>query len=205
MNFRKQIHYKFHGSIMIKVIKGAILNGLGKNKSKLKSPAINSILKANNSEIILQKLNYKIFISDISKGNYLKFRDMKLSQYLAYESDKDKKQKNLNKKVINEVCNIIPILKELALSEYISFFLYEKELDEIVPNVDENIKNAFIRVDTLLKDKEKSLNNKDEDYRLLYILHLFNFKYFFETIKQRKSCKNRKKIEKKKFLIKKYS
>ena len=195
--FGKQIHDKFHGSILIKVIKDAILNGL--------INSINYILKAKKKNIILQKLNYKIFISDISKGNYLKFRDMKLSQYLAYESDKDKKLKNPNKEVINKVCNIIPILKELTLSDYISFFLYEKELDEIIPNVDENIKNAFIRADTLLKDKETALNDEGEDYRLLYILHLFNFKYFFETIKQRKSCKNRKKIEKKKFLIKKYS
>ena len=196
--FGKQIHDKFHGSILIKVIKDAILNRL--------INSINSILKANNSEIILQKLNYKIFISDISKGNYLKFRDMKLSQYLAYESDEDKKLKNRNKEVINKVCNIIPILKELTLSDYISFFLYEKELDKIIPNVDENIKNAFIRADTLLKDKETALNDEGEKYRLLYILHLFNFKKFFETIKQRKPCKNRKKIEKKKkFLIKKYS
>ena len=182
------IHDKFHGPIMIKVIKDAIFNR--------QINSINSYLKANNSEIILQKLNYKTFISDISKGNYLKFMIMKLAQYFAYENDKDKKGKNRNKEVINEVCKIIPILDELLLSEFIPFFLYEKELDEIVPKVDENIKNAFIRADTLLKEKESALNDEGEKYRLLYILHLFNIKYFFGTIKQRKPCKNRKKTVK---------
>ena len=194
--FGKQIHDKFHGPIMIKVIKDAIFNRL--------INSINFILKAKNYKIILQKLNYKTFISDISKGNYLKFMEMKLSQFLAYEDDKDKKRKNLNIKVINEVCNIIPILNELTLSDYISFFLYEKELDKIVPKVDENIKNAFIRAETLLKDKESTLNDEGENYRLLYILHLFNYKYFFDKMKKREPCKNRKKIEKKiKFLVEK--
>jgi hypothetical protein len=200
-------HDKCHGPIMNKVIKGDILNGL--------INSLNNILKTKNAKIILQKLNYKTFISDISKGNYLKFMAMKLSQYLVYENDKDKKgendidkeQKDLKKIVINKVCNIIPLLNILTLWDYISFYLYEKGLDEIVPNVDENIKNAFIRADTLLNNKESALNKEDENYRLLYILHLFNFKYFYGTIKKRKPCKNRKKIvkNKKKFLIKKYN
>ena len=60
--FGKQIYNKFHGSTMIKVIKHDIFNVL--------INSINSILKEKKSMIILQKLNYKTFISDISKGNY---------------------------------------------------------------------------------------------------------------------------------------
>ena len=184
----KPKHDKYHGPIIIKVIKDAFSNGL--------INSINSKLKAKNFRALLKKLNYKTFINDISKGNYLKFRSMKLSEYLAYQNDKYQKRKNINIEIMNEVCEIIPILKELTLWDFMSYFLYEKELDEIVPNVDEDIKNAFIRADTLLNNKEKDLNDEGEKYRLLYILHLFNFKYFYGTMKKRKPFENRKKIVK---------
>ncbi len=191
----RKTHDKHHKPNQFKKIKGHIINNC-------LIDSINKILAYFKFKQKIKKINLQVSKKQIN----LHFMEMTLKKLFVYQNQKNDKS-HPNQKVINEIYNknnnTINAILDLKFEDYLLFFLYQKELDEILPNIEEDIKSNFIRVDTLIKKKfpnNKNIQGKNNKDCLLYIFCLLNYKYYYYTMKGRdKPYKKRNK--KGKFVI----
>lgn len=199
-------HNNYSYDNVMSKIKGKIFNNINffvnqiinlyideKQKKNLRNAIRTKTRRENEDEDLLKLLDYSD-TKNLAKIYNLNLLQMSLKEFLSqnisprFPSLRPDSNKIIIDLLSNEINNeIINSVLELKVEEYLDFYTYKNEID-IIKKIENERKVNFKRADVLLN--EIILDN-DDLYFTIYIFHLFNFKWWFETKNERNTSKKK--------------
>ena len=163
-----------------------------KQKKNLRNAIRTKTRRENEDEDLLKILDYSI-TKKLTKIYNLNLLQMSLKEFLSqnispsFHSLRPDSNKIIIDLLSNEINNeIINSVLELKVEEYLDFYTYKNEID-IIKKIENEKKVNFKRSDVLLNE----IILYDDLYFTIYIFHLFNFKWWFETKTEKNTSKKK--------------
>lgn len=198
-------HNNYSYDNVMRKIKGKIFNNIKsfvnqvidlyideKQKKNLRNAIRTKTRRENEDEDLLKILDYSI-TKKLTKIYNLNLLQMSLKEFLSqnispsFHSLRPDSNKIIIDLLSNEINNeIINSVLELKVEEYLDFYTYKNEID-IIKKIENEKKVNFKRSDVLLNE----IILYDDLYFTIYIFHLFNFKWWFETKTEKNTSKKK--------------
>jgi len=198
-------HNNYSYDNVMSKIKGKIFNNINffvnqiinlyideKQKKNLRNAIRTKTRRENEDEDLLKLLDYSD-TKNLAKLYNLNLLQMSLKEFLSqnisprFPSLRPESNKIIIDLLSNEINNeIINSVLELKVEEYLDFYTYKNEID-IIKKIENEKKVNFKRSDVLLNE----IILYDDLYFTIYIFHLFNFKWWFETKIEKNTSKKK--------------